>query len=121
MITTKKIGELYEKKAVDFLSAQGYKLIAQNYLVAGIGELDVVVYDSGSDTLICCEVKAQKGSGYGQACERVTPKKQQKLINTMQHFLQRNPEYDHSAVRFDVMAYDTLSGECEWIVGAFLA
>lgn len=118
-----QLGDAYEKKACQLFYDNGYKIVATNYRVHRVGEIDIIAYHSLSDTLVCCEVKARSSQEYGLACEQVGKVKQQKLIQTLWHFLMNNEAYHKSDVRFDVMAIDLAvqSDEMTWIVGAFLA
>lgn len=116
-----RLGDAYETKACEFLIDKGYTIVATNYRVYRVGEIDILAYHSLSDTLVCCEVKARHRQDYGLACEQVGTAKQKKLICTLEHFLMDNGKYDKSDVRFDVIAYDLASpDEMMWIVGAFL-
>ena len=64
-----------------------------------IGELDLVL--TRADTLVFCEVKARRGSGFGAGWEAVTARKRQKLRALAQTFLLTH-RLSPGAVRFDV-------------------
>lgn len=114
------IGRLFEQQASDFLVAQGLNILAANYTVPKVGEIDIVAIDGG--TLVFVEVKARKSSSFATATESVTFAKQQKIIRTAEHFLMIHDEFAHHDCRFDVIAFDIhrQSSHCQWIQGAFL-
>lgn len=125
---TQKIGKKYEELACQFLQKKGLILIAQNWLQPKVGELDLVMIQKGKtwDTLVFVEVKGRsafKNGQFGTAVDSITPAKQKKVIDTAQHFLQANPEYENYECRFDVVCFDGVDGlnkTPEWIQGAFL-
>lgn len=125
---TQQIGKKYEALAYQFLQKKGLILIAQNWLQPQVGELDLVMIQKGKtwDTLVFVEVKsrsAYKNGQFGTAVDSITPAKQKKVIDTAQHFLQANPEYENYECRFDVVCFDGVDGlnkTPEWIQGAFL-
>jgi len=93
------LGEMAEKRAVEFLRKQGYQIIAQNYRWRG-GEIDIIARDG--DFLVFVEVKARSSMNYGLPEEAITEQKKQKLIATAQRYIaQHKPELD---MRFDVVA-----------------
>lgn len=129
MSTTKAIGQLYEQRACEVLLTHGYKIVATNYTVAKVGEIDILATTERTDrqgrawqVLVAVEVKARKQAGYGQAIEMVTPSKQQRIIKTMQYFLLKNTKYRDVEVRFDVMAFEIGTSQTEpvWVQSAFI-
>ena len=126
-------GSRFEQQACEYLQAQGLRLVAQNWQQPKIGELDLVMIETGSawSTLVFIEVRQRKFSNYGDAALSVTASKQRKVIKTAQSFLQQYPEYAHYDCRFDVIAYNTmnelslknepLDNQPEWIQNAFIA
>ncbi|MBH0007578.1 YraN family protein [Psychrobacter sp. SWN149] len=126
-------GSLFEQQACEFLQAKGLRLIAQNWQQPKVGELDLVMIETGSawSTLVFIEVRQRKRSAYGDAAISITASKQRKVIKTAQCFLQQHPEYADYDCRFDVIAYNTLDStllkddasdiQPEWIKGAFVA
>ena len=102
-------GSRFEQRACEFLQAQGLQLIAQNWQQPKVGELDLVMLETGQawSTLLFIEVRQRQHSGFGDAALSVTASKQRKVIKTARYFLQAHPEYSHYECRFDVIAYDT--------------
>ena len=104
-------GSLFEQQACEFLQAQGLRLVAQNWQQPKVGELDLVMMETGRawSTLVFIEVRQRKQSGFGDAALSVTASKQRKVIKAARYFLQQHPEYAHHDCRFDVIAYNTAS------------
>ncbi|MCR4405249.1 MAG: YraN family protein [Candidatus Acetothermia bacterium] len=91
-------GRLGEERALAFLKAQGYRIIARNYRWRG-GEIDIIARDR--DCLSFIEVKARADEQFSPAEEALTPQKRARLIRTAQHYIaQHRPEVD---LRFDVV------------------
>ena len=127
-------GSLFEQQACEFLQSQGLILIAQNWQQPKVGELDLIMLETGSawSTLVFIEVRQRQRSGFGGAALSVTASKQRKVIRTAQYFLQQHPEYEDYDCRFDVIAYDTvgthiktsgqnIANQPQWLKGAFIA
>lgn len=131
-------GSYFEQQACAFLQAQGLVLITQNWQQPKVGELDLVMIESGQawSTLVFIEVRQRRRSGFGDAALSVTKAKQRKIIKTAKYFLNQHPKYAHYDCRFDVIAYDiarlansSVSGKSdggednqpEWLIGAFIA
>ncbi len=126
-------GSRFEQQACEYLQAQGLRLVAQNWQQPKVGELDLVMIETGLawSTLVFIEVRQRKSSNYGDAALSVTASKQRKVIKAAQSFLQQYPKYAHYDCRFDVIAYNTmnesnlkneqLDHQPEWIQNAFIA
>ena len=137
---TQRQGNYFEQLACTYLQQQGLTVVAQNWQQPKVGELDLVMIESGSawSTLVFVEVRQRKRSNFGDAALSVTTRKQAKIIKTAQYFLQQHPEYADFECRFDVVAFninkaitaaievDTMNekkSDCrpEWLAGAFVA
>ncbi len=136
-------GSLFEQQACQFLQQQGLVLIAQNWQQPKIGELDLVMLETGQawSTLVFVEVRQRLRSSFGDAALSVTKAKQRKIIKTAKYFLQQHPKYAHFECRFDVIAYNiersinnnpavnndknvehtAVTFQPEWLLGAFMA
>lgn len=117
----KAVGDVYENRACDFLRALGYAIVATNYKAYDgkcVGEIDIIAQEG--NTLVAVEVKARASRAFGGALQTLTPSKQQKIIRTMEAFLQdeRYGAYAKLDVRFDVIGFD--GEQCEHICGAFV-
>ena len=108
------IGANAEEKAKQFLIEQGFLCIAQNYQCT-FGEIDIIMTDE--KTLIFVEVRCRKNNTFGSALESITAQKQQKIINSSQHFIQHNQKYTKWPLRFDAVG---ITGEdMQWVKNAF--
>lgn len=104
---THQIGNKVEDIAKAYLLQQGFGLVAQNWHVAGVGEIDLIV--ERNQLLVFCEVKYRKNSGYGSAESSVSVSKQKKIMATAAYFLAENQAFDAYDCRFDVMAFAQLA------------
>lgn len=105
-----------EQKAEAFLARAGLKTITRNYL-CNRGELDLVMLHN--NTLVFVEVRLRSHRAFGTGAESVTLAKQQKLRLAAEHFLQTNPDRRHQPARFDVVWFDDLQAEPQWLTNAF--
>lgn len=117
----KATGDRFEKQATAYLSMQGLTIVAHNYRVPRVGEIDIIAYDPFDDVVICVEVKARQSASFGTGGQAVTEQKQAKLVKTMSYFLldERYICWANKNIRFDVMAYDL--GQLTWLKAAFMA
>ena len=122
-------GSQFEQLACQFLQKHGLTLIARNWQQPNVGELDLVMLETGQawSTLLFIEVRQRARSGFGDAALTVTPAKQRKIIKTAHYFLQQYPHYADYDCRFDVIAYNTKQADTskaeyqpEWLQGAFI-
>lgn len=89
-----------EDAAVDFLKANGYKIIARNYKTK-LGEVDIIARDK--DTYCFIEVKTRHSDRFGLPGEAVAKFKQRQISKTALVFLKENRLLDKKA-RFDVVS-----------------
>ena len=117
---THQVGAHAEKAAVDFLRQQGWDIIAQNWHVARVGEIDIICLDNSMAraVLVFVEVKKRKSRSFGGAAASVTPAKQRKIITTAQYFLAQHDEYADLDCRFDVIAIE--GDMMQWYPAAFV-
>ena len=98
----KQTGHRGEDIAVSYLTDKGYKILQRNWSCP-TGELDVIVQDDHTDTLVFVEVRTRRGNRFGTAEESVTPAKQARLVELAHTYLQEmNPA--HQSWRIDVVA-----------------
>lgn len=111
-------GRSFEAQAKAFLKQQGLKAFHMNF-TSRCGEIDIIARDG--ETLVFVEVRYRKNQDHGSAVATVDFHKQQKIIRTAQHFLQKNGLTNKMPCRFDVVGI-TGSGnslEFQWIKNAF--
>lgn len=94
----KLIGDKGERKVAKIYQLKGYKIIARNFSCK-YGELDIVAQKG--DTIVIIEVKTRKNDNYAQAKEFVDYRKQNRIRNTADLFLQQQGLTD-KIIRFDV-------------------
>lgn len=95
----KKIGNIGEASAVNFLKNKGYKILELNY-TNKIGEIDIIANDNG--TLVFVEVKSRTSDKFGLGREAVDYRKQYKIRQTATGYLKFKRLLDTSC-RFDVV------------------
>jgi putative endonuclease len=108
-------GALAENTAAAFLEAQGFTIVARNFL-RRLGELDVVARQG--DLLIIAEVRMRASDRYGGAAASIGRAKQQRIVATAALFLQQHRELARCRARFDVLI--VRDGKVEWIKHAFV-
>lgn len=106
-----------EDLAAHHLIAQGLTLLDRNVRARG-GELDLVMREKRSETLVIVEVRKRSHRGYGSAAESVDARKQSRIIAATRALLAQRPDLARFAVRFDVVALDA-DNRIEWIRAAF--
>ena len=115
MNVRKIIGDKGESKVVWKYRFKGYKIIARNFSCR-YGELDIVAQKG--DTIAVIEVKTRKNSDFAHAKEFVDYKKQNRIKNTANIFLQKNKLTEYN-IRFDVAEVYTESNTINIIENAF--
>ncbi|BCN93886.1 UPF0102 protein [Thiomicrorhabdus immobilis] len=111
------IGHQKEQQAKTWLSQQGIKIIAENFLCKG-GEIDLIGLTQDRQ-LIFFEVKYRKQTAFGHPSEMVTPQKQQRISLCAQNFLLKQPQYQDFAMQFDVITFTGDDETPQWIQNAF--
>jgi putative endonuclease len=87
-----------ERLAAEYLTAQGYEIVARNFRTR-FGELDLIAQKDGFLALV--EVKLRKNARHGAACEAVDLVKQNRLILAAEEWLSVHPTALQP--RFDVI------------------
>jgi len=119
MVTTKRLGDEAEARALSHLQAHGLELVERNYRVAlgprrRGGEIDLVLRDRDG-TLVFVEVRRRAGVTHGGAAATVDASKQRSLLLAARHYLRRFAS--PPACRFDVVAFD--GDALAWLKAAF--
>ena len=111
------LGKEGERLAEQYLKKKGYKIVERNYRCRG-AELDLIVLDRR--VIVFVEVKTRTGYGFGSPFEAVEFRKQQKMIQAAQYFLNEKKLHQRDA-RFDVVGISWPGGEplVEHIENAF--
>ena len=101
-----EVGKLGEDLACRYLERNKYKIISQNYLIKGVGELDVVVKDK-SGVLVFVEVKTMS-PGELKPEDQYSFAKRTKMTRACEVFLAKHPELvnDKAGWRMDLVAIE---------------
>lgn len=91
------LGKQAEKRVADWLTTQGYTIIAHNYRQKW-GEIDLIA--KHGKTIAFIEVKCRTHH-YFELSQVITPAKQKKLLKTARSFLLEHP-HPEMIYRFDV-------------------
>ncbi len=92
----RQLGDVGETLAVDALQKAGLLIITRNWRCAA-GELDIVAQEiapnfatDGAPTawLVLVEVRTRRGNRFGTAQQSITPRKQAKLREVAEHYVQ---------------------------------
>ncbi|MBD3821709.1 MAG: YraN family protein [Thiotrichales bacterium] len=118
---SKLIGQQKEVDAASFLQSQRLDVLHKNYRCKG-GEIDLICLEQTSPqetTLVFVEVKHRQSTTFGEPEEAINAAKQRKLILCAQTFLQKHPDYQHHAMRFDSLSFTGDQSAPNWIQNAF--
>ncbi len=115
MKSNKDKGSAGEKKAIEYLENNNYKIVSKNFS-SKFGEIDIIA--EKDENLIFIEVKYRKSNSHGSPLEAVTRYKQNTIIKVSKYFLYLNPEkYQKKFIRYDVIG---IKGDnLDHIKGAF--
>ncbi len=101
MQNKRRIGDIYEERAVEYLKNHGYFILCKNFRCR-LGEIDLVAREGGS--LVFIEVKYRKNQRRGLPEEAVTPAKQRRICRTADYYRMKKGYGDGISFRFDVVA-----------------
>ncbi len=102
--TPQKLGRLGEQLAATGLVKKGCEILAMNYRVHQVGEIDIIHQEG--DELVFSEVKTlADGKGWGDPKDQIDVKKRDRIMNAAQSFLdekglEQNLRFDVISVRF---------------------
>lgn len=99
----RRIGTVYENKAVLFLQEKGYQILERNFYTH-FGEIDIIAMDG--TYLVFVEVKYRKGSYRGAALEAVTPAKRRRIVQSARYYIYKKYYREDVPCRFDVIAFE---------------
>jgi len=98
--TNQRVGRLGEGLAAELLVGSGMELVDQNWRCP-LGEIDIIARDG--DTIVFCEVKTRRGTGYGPPAAAVVWAKQQRLRRLAAEWLRTTGHHARN-IRFDVVS-----------------
>jgi len=96
----KAIGRIGEEIAADYLKENGFYVLAQNYKVGRIGEIDIIAREK--EYICFIEVKTRTNTAFGVPSEAVNKRKQQQIAKIAYIYMDRYNLHNES-VRFDVI------------------
>ena len=99
MTDKKKVGDLGEKIAKNYLIKQNYKILETNFHCR-FGEIDIIAKDK--EILVFVEVKTRTSTRYGQPQEAVDFLKLKKMTKTVYFYV--NSKNLNNDLRIDVIA-----------------
>lgn len=108
------IGAARERKAAEYLTQRGMRIIENNYRDKN-GEIDLIGYHG--DYLVFVEVKYRRDTQKGFAVEAVDMRKQDKICRVADHYRYSHGLGNRTQVRYDVVAIQ--GEEISWIQNAF--
>ena len=114
--TTKQKGDAAEDRALQYLQAQGLKLLQRNYRTPGRGggEIDLILQASDG-TVVFVEVRHRGSTQHGGALASITAAKVRRIVFAARYYLLKcrvTPP-----CRFDVVAVD--GDQLQWLKAAF--
>ena len=107
-------GSYYEKRACDYLRAQGYRILEKNYRCRA-GEIDLIAREDGY--LVFVEVKYRSSGRAGDPAEAVDRRKQKRICRAASFYLMCAGMHQDDPVRFDIVSI--LNDEIRLIRNAF--
>ena len=81
------IGRWGEQVAAEYLQTRGYELVDSNVRTP-YGEIDLIV--RRGEIVIFVEVKTRTSASYGYPEESITPRKQEHMFASAEHYAQEN-------------------------------
>lgn len=95
------LGRKAEQRVASWLSASGWRILAERHRSAG-AEMDVVALDPGG-VLVAVEVRLRRSGRSGDAVESVRPEKVVRLRSALARYARAMP-IDHHGLRVDLVA-----------------
>jgi len=94
------LGTAGESLAAEFLSLNGFEILATNYRIGRMGEIDIIAREK--EYICFIEVKTRTDTSYGSPSEAVDRRKQSRIIRLAQVYMSQNKLKKYNA-RFDVV------------------
>ena len=85
-MSRRETGVFGELLALEYLVGKGYEVLECNYRTRH-GEIDLILREDGM--LVFVEVKARRGTGFGDPLEAITPDKQARVRRMAEAYLAR--------------------------------
>lgn len=101
MASTQRTGQRGEQLAIDYLRRHGYTIVATNWHCSA-GEIDIIA--QCEDTLVFVEVRSRHSETTESAFASITPRKQERLVNSIYTYLDSHDLPSDTLWRVDVIA-----------------
>lgn len=113
----RSLGNIYERKACEYLVSKGYLILERNFCIRG-GEIDIIARDG--DTLVFVEVKARRSENSGAPLDAVTQEKRKRIGKAAMFYMNKNSA-EAENIRFDAIGIKEGQGglEIEHVENAF--
>lgn len=98
-MSTKKIGDIGEELAAEFLKKKGYRILDRNYRCR-FGEIDIIA--NYKSYYVFVEVKTRHDASYGRPIESINSVKINRILKTLNFYLCQKRIYD-SNIRVDAI------------------
>ncbi len=95
------IGNLGEDAAVTALQQRGFTILARNYSVHNVGEIDIIAGKDNDVYIFEVRTRLNRGS-YPNSEESVTASKRKKVTRTAERYIAENDLYERNVV-FEVI------------------
>lgn len=120
---SKVAGRLGEDRVVTYLQQLGYTILARNYLVHHVGEIDIIASERmevGTE-LVCVEVKSWNSDHLPDLPVSLNQRKMNRMRRVCGDFLARQHDFRYDSIRFDVICVeaDTFPPTIDHMRGAF--
>lgn len=103
MESTRKKGELGEKRAKEYLLGLGYTILETNFK-SNFGEIDIIAMRE--DVVVFLEVKSWSSFGSEELERSVNRKKLRRIEKTALEYGQKFPKYQEKQFQFDLIFID---------------
>lgn len=114
-MTNAEIGRRGEDAAVEYLEAEGYRVLERNYRFSR-EEIDIIAFEpnerNDGGMIVFVEVKARSGDGFGRP-EAAVDKAKQKAIKRVAESYLHERRLIPSPTRFDVIAVHLRGADIE--------
>ena len=112
-MSSRQTGVFGESLALRYLVGKGYEVLDRDYRTRH-GEVDLILRDGGTPVFV--EVKARRGTGFGDPLEAVTPSKQTRVRLMAEAYLaEKGTEFadGFEEIRFDAVGILVAGGANE--------
>lgn len=113
MQNKRKIGGIYECKAIELLKKNGYEILELNYY-SKYGEIDIIA--KKDNCLLITEVKYRNTKKFGIGIESITKTKLKRIYNTAMEYISKKNLQDVE-IRFDSICF--FKDDVSWVKNLF--